>query len=198
MSIVIGLTGSIASGKSTISQMFGDFNIPVVDADLISREVVEPGQPAYQKIIEAFGREVLREDLTIDRKKLGRIVFAEADKRKQLNAIVHPEVRKEMVRKREQLKEEYKAVVLDIPLLFESQLEDYADRTLVVFVDENTQLNRLMERDESSIEEAKQRIASQIPVQKKAEMADAVINNNGSVEESFKQLKAILKQWEII
>ncbi len=198
MSIVIGLTGSIASGKSTISQMFGDFNIPVVDADLISREVVEPGQLAYQKIIEAFGQEVLQEDLTIDRKKLGQIVFAETDKRKQLNAIVHPEVRKEMIRKREQLKKEYKAVVLDIPLLFESNLEDYADRTLVVFVDEKTQLNRLMERDESQLEEAEQRIASQIPVKKKAEMADAVIDNNGSVEESFKQLKAILKQWEII
>ncbi|UOR11957.1 dephospho-CoA kinase [Halobacillus amylolyticus] len=199
MTVVIGLTGSIASGKSTVSQMFHDLIIPVVDADVISREVVHVGESAYEKIVDAFGEEVLYDDKTINRKRLGEIVFSNKEKRDQLNQIVHPEVRKEMLRQRDAYKADAAAaVVLDIPLLFESKLTDYADRTLVVYVDENTQLARLMERDQSSVEEAKQRISSQIPVRKKAEMADAVIDNTGTIEQSYAQLKSILKKWNII
>ncbi len=199
MTVVIGLTGSIASGKSTISEMFHNFKIPVVDADIISRQVVDPGEPAYQKIIDAFGNEVLHENKTINRKRLGKIVFESKEKRDILNQIVHPEVRKEMLRQRDHYKKDKNsAVVLDIPLLFESKLAHYADRTLVVYVDEDTQLQRLMERDGSSMEEAKQRMSSQIPVAEKAEMADVVIDNSGSIEESFEQLKSILENWNII
>ncbi|MFD2926195.1 dephospho-CoA kinase [Halobacillus naozhouensis] len=199
MTVVIGLTGSIASGKSTVSEMFHTFNIPVVDADVISREVVNVGEPAYHKIVDAFGEEVLHEDKTIDRKSLGKIVFKNKEKRDLLNQIVHPEVRKEMLRQRDAYKaEQNSAVVLDIPLLFESKLAHYADLTLVVYVDEGTQLQRLMERDQSSMEDAEQRISSQIPVGEKAEMADAVIDNTGSVKESQEQLKSILEKWNII
>ncbi|MGP4062548.1 dephospho-CoA kinase [Halobacillus sp. H74] len=199
MTLVIGLTGSIASGKSTVSKMFSELNIPVIDADQISRDVVEPGEPAYKQIVNVFGRKVLHEDGTLNRKKLGKLIFANEDHRKQLNEIVHPEVRKEMVLQRDSYKDGASpAVVLDIPLLFESQLMDYVERTLVVYVDEDTQLERLMERDQSERIDALERIKSQMPVSKKAELADAVIDNNGTVEESFQQLKDILHRWNIV
>ena len=199
MTVVIGLTGSIATGKSTVSKMFSDLDIPVIDADRLSREVVEPGEPAYEQIVQTFGEGILHKDKTIDRKQLGKVIFSNKEKRQQLNDIVHPEVRREMIARREAYKKkETKAVVLDIPLLFESELTDYADRTLVVYVDEETQLERLMARDDSKVEEAKQRIASQIQISKKAGWADAVIDNSGSIEESFQQLKDILHRWEVV
>ncbi|RDY71256.1 dephospho-CoA kinase [Halobacillus trueperi] len=199
MTLVIGLTGSIASGKSTVAKMFKDMDIPVIDADQISRDVVQPGEPAYQEIVETFGEQVLEEGGDLDRKKLGKVVFADETKRKQLNGIVHPKVREEMIRRREQYKQQqYQAVVLDIPLLFESNLTDYVEKILVVYVDEKTQLERLMERDQSGREDAEERIRAQIPVKKKAEMADAVIDNTGTVEGSLQQLNDILHGWEIV
>ncbi|MYL20009.1 dephospho-CoA kinase [Halobacillus litoralis] len=199
MTLVIGLTGSIASGKSTVSRMFDEWEIPVIDADQISRDVVRPGEPAYEDIVHVFGKDVLFEDGTLDRKKLGKVIFSSKERRKELNDIVHPRVREEMISRRESYKEEdYKAVVLDIPLLFESDLTDYVERILVVAVDEETQLQRLMERDGSSREDARERIASQIPVSRKAEMADAVIDNNGTEEESFHQLRDILHRWNLV
>ncbi|MCP3030543.1 dephospho-CoA kinase [Halobacillus sp. A1] len=199
MGLVIGLTGSIATGKSTISKMIKSFQIPVVDADIISREVVEIGKPAYLKIVEVFGEGVLNEDGTLNRKSLGNIVFKDKDKRGQLNGIVHPEVRKEMVRQRDEyLNNGERAVVLDIPLLFESKLNSYADRTLVVYVDEDTQLKRLMDRDGSSEEEANYRINSQISIKEKAHLADAVIDNSGTLESSRTQLQEVLREWGVL
>lgn len=199
MTLVIGLTGSIASGKSTVSRMFDEWEIPVIDADQISRDVVRPGEPAYEDIVHVFGKDVLFKDGTLDRKKLGKVIFSSKERRKELNDIVHPRVREEMIRRRESYKEEdYKAVVLDIPLLYESGLTDYVERVLVVAVDEETQLQRLMERDGSSREDARERITSQIPVSRKAEMADAVIDNNGTEEESFRQLRDILHRWNLV
>jgi len=198
MALTIGLTGSIASGKSTVSLMFDDYNIPVIDADKLSREVVEPGEKAYAQIIETFGTDVLRADKTIDRKHLGAIVFADETKRKQLNDIVHPAVREKMLHMRDSLIDAgASCVVLDIPLLFEGNLTHFVDKTLVVFVDESVQLERLMNRDHYTEEEACQRIQSQIPVKEKAAMADAVINNNGTKYQSYEQLERILQAWNI-
>lgn len=198
MAFVIGLTGGIASGKSTVSKMFRELYIPVVDADKIARQVVEPGEKAYERIIEVFGEEILKADRTLDRPALGSIVFADEDKRNQLNAIVHPAVRERML----ELRDNYIhagaiCVVLDIPLLFESKLTHLVDRTIVVYVDESVQLNRLMERNHYTEKEAKQRISSQMPVKEKAKLADAVINNNGTIEESYIQLKELLQEWNI-
>ncbi|GAB3803998.1 dephospho-CoA kinase [Virgibacillus kimchii] len=199
MTLVIGLTGSIATGKSTVSLMFDDFNIPVIDADKLSREVVKPGEKAYKEIIDAFGEEILREDKTLDRETLGQIVFADESKRNILNQIVHPAVRERMLEKRDDyIKNEEKCIVLDIPLLFESKLTQFVDKTLVVYADESVQLQRLMERNGYSEDEAMQRIKTQIPAKEKAELADKVINNNGSKFDSFRQLESILKDWEII
>lgn len=199
MTQVIGLTGSIASGKSTVSLMFDDLGIPVIDADKIARIVVRPGENAYHQIVEYFGEGIIRDDQTIDRKKLGSIVFQDEDKRKVLNQIVHPAVRERMLQQRDEYKVmNEKAVVLDIPLLFESKLEGLVDWTLVVFVDEDIQLNRLMERDHFSEKEALERIHSQIPVAEKASRADEVINNNSSKNQAYQQLIQILKKRNIV
>jgi dephospho-CoA kinase len=199
MTLVIGLTGSIASGKSTVARMFREMDIPVIDADQISRDVVEPGEAAYEEIVHHFGESILQEDGSIDRKKLGQVIFSDEDQRSRLNSIVHPKVRQEMISRREYYKQkQYAAVVLDIPLLYESNLTDYVEKTLVVYVNEKIQLERLMERDQSGPEDAKERIQSQMPVKKKADLADAVIDNNGSIEESYLQLKDILHDWNIV
>jgi len=199
MTCVIGLTGSIASGKSTVSLMFDDFNIPVIDADKLSREVVRPGQPALKEIAHLFGEDMLLDDGNLDRKRLGKIIFRDDEKREQLNRIVHPEVRRLMIEKRDELVAKgEKAIVLDIPLLFESQLESFVEKILVVYVDRETQQRRLMERDGYSEREAKGRIQVQMPVKDKAALADAVINNNGGKHETYEQLQKILQDWEII
>ncbi|MCP1125455.1 dephospho-CoA kinase [Bacillus sp. AFS018417] len=199
MTVVIGLTGGIASGKSTVSQMFQGFHVPVIDADIIAREVVEPGKEAYNEIVTAFGKEVLGENGELDRPKLGGIVFHNEEKRLLLNGIVHPAVRKEMNAQKDMyIREKAQAVVLDIPLLFESKLTGLVDKILLVYVDSETQLTRLMERNNFKEEEAKARIASQMPLEDKITLADEVINNNGTMEETKAQLSRILKEWNII
>ncbi|MGG3444147.1 dephospho-CoA kinase [Bacillus cereus] len=199
MTVVIGLTGGIASGKSTVSEMFRELNIPVIDADIIAREVVERGKPAYNKIVEVFGMEVLQEDGELDRPKLGSVVFYNEEKRLQLNKIVHPAVREEMNAQKEMyIKEGMQAVVLDIPLLFESKLTNLVDRILVVAVMPSTQLERLMKRNNFSEEEATARIQSQMPLEEKVKRADEVINNDGTIMGTKTQLQVILKKWNII
>lgn len=198
MTLIIGLTGSIGTGKSTIANRFKTLDIPVVDADLIARQVVEPKEEAYEKIVHTFGRSILQSDGSLDRKKLGKIVFEDKEKREQLNVIVHPAIRKEIIKQRDAyVAEGIKCVVLDIPLLYESNLIDYVNKVLVVYVDEAVQLERVIARDESTEEEAKQRISSQISIKKKADMADEVINNNGSVDASYEQLDKLLTKWQV-
>ncbi|WML59500.1 dephospho-CoA kinase [Neobacillus sp. PS2-9] len=198
MSLVIGLTGGIASGKSTVSTMFKEMNIPVVDADVEARLAVMKGEAAYFQIIDTFGKDILLEDGEIDRQKLGSIIFHQEEKRKLLNEIVHPEVRKRMMGQVEeaQLNGE-EVIVLDIPLLFESKLTYMAEKTILVYVDYDIQLERLMKRNSLSIDDAKARIQSQMPLNEKIKLADAVINNNGSIEETKKQLINVLSQFGI-
>lgn len=199
MTLIIGLTGSIGTGKSTIANHFKTLQIPVVDADLIARQVVEPGEDAYTVIVETFGEEILQDDKTLDRKALGAIVFQDEAKRKQLNDIIHPAIRKEMLKQRDAyVQQDVPAVVLDIPLLYESKLTDYVEKTIVVSVDADVQLNRIVERDNSTEAEAQQRIDSQIPVSEKAKMADEVIDNNGTISDSHQQLERILTNWQVL
>ncbi|MEH7082934.1 dephospho-CoA kinase [Neobacillus drentensis] len=198
MSLVIGLTGGIASGKSTVSNFFKEMNITVVDADIEARLAVMKGETAYFKIIAEFGDDILLADGEIDRPKLGSIIFHQVEKRQLLNDIVHPEVRRRMKEKVETAKKNgEEVVVLDIPLLFESKLTYMVDKTLLVFVDNETQLKRLIARNNLSIEDAEARIHSQMPLSDKLRLADAVINNNGSVEDTKKQLLEILAQFGI-
>lgn len=196
MTVVIGLTGGIASGKSTVSNMIKEMGITVVDADQIARDVVEIGEPAYNKIVEVFGIEILLKDQSLNREKLGALIFSDQKKREQLNEIVHPAVRKEMLQQVKKEKElESRAVVLDIPLLFESKLTYLVDKTILVYVDEKTQLERLMQRNGYTEEEAKLRIQSQLPLKEKRKLADEIIDNNGSLENTQTQLNAVLKKW---
>lgn len=198
MALIIGLTGSIASGKSTISLMFDDIHINVIDADKIAREVVYPNNKAYDDIVDYFGEEILREDQTIDRKALGQIVFHDQKKLDVLNGFVHPRIRERMIEKRDLLIEKGEhVIVLDIPLLFENNLDVLVDRTIVVYVNEETQIERLMNREQFTREEAINRIQLQMPLEEKKLRADAVIDNNGSKYDSFKQLQDILKSWSI-
>ncbi|RSD27683.1 dephospho-CoA kinase [Mesobacillus subterraneus] len=198
MSLVIGLTGGIASGKSTVSKMFTEMDITVIDADIEARLAVEPGEKAYNDIVSQFGTGILDEDGTINRPKLGSIIFNNEKKRLLLNSIVHPAVRERMAQKREAAEAaNEKAVVLDIPLLFESKLTALVEKIILVYVDEKTQLVRLMERNGFSEEEALSRIKSQMPLKDKVELADAVIDNNGTIEQSRQQLVDILSEWGI-
>src|SRR5699024_1370927 len=161
--IGIGLTGSIGTGKSMIANKLRELDIPVVDADLIAREVVEPDQVTYRKIVELFGEDILHDDKTLNRNALGSIVFSDDEKRKQLNAVIHPAIREEMIRQRDEwIKKEEQCVVLDIPLLYESKLTHFVEKVIVVYVDEDVQLERIIARDESTVEDAKQRINAQI------------------------------------
>lgn len=198
MSFVVGLTGGIASGKSTVSNMLKEMRITVIDADVESRLAVQNGEPAYNQIVKSFGQEILLPDGEIDRQKLGSIIFHDETKRKQLNQIVHPEVRRRMNEKKEAaLKNAEKIVILDIPLLFESNLVNMVDKTLLVYVDRDIQLKRLMERNNLSKDEAEARIHSQMLLAEKIKLADKVINNNGSLSETKRQLDEILFGWGV-
>ncbi|MDN5709036.1 MAG: dephospho-CoA kinase [Planococcus sp. (in: firmicutes)] len=195
--MIIGLTGSIASGKSTVSQMLKELGYPVVDADLVARQVVEPGTETLNSIAQAFGPEVIRADGSMDRERVGTIIFNDPTSRKKLNDIIHPAIRREMLRQRQAfLDEGYETVIMDIPLLFESKLQRMVDKILVVSVSEQQQLKRLMERNGLTEQEAKARIASQLPFSVKEQGADEVLDNNGSVDNTKHQLMRILDHWQ--
>ena len=197
--MIIGLTGSIASGKSTVANMMRDLGLPIVDADVVARDVVEPGTETLEKIVQQFGEDILLEDGHLNRPKLGDLIFHEPAKRKLLNDLMHPAIRAEMLRQRDAyLAAGEKHVVMDIPLLFESKLQHFVERILVVSVKEEVQLRRLMERNTLSKEDALARIRSQLPVSEKEKGAHAVIYNNESVEQTEEQLKKILTYWEVI
>ncbi|NWN95931.1 MAG: dephospho-CoA kinase [Bacillus sp. (in: Bacteria)] len=199
MAKIIGLTGGIASGKSTVSNMLKTKGFTIVDADIAARKVVEPGELAYEQIIEAFGEGILLQDLTLDRKKLGALIFADEALRMKLNSIVHPAVRAWMTREKDRAIENgKKTVFLDIPLLFESRLTYMVERTILVYVDEETQLKRLMTRNGLSEKEAQMRIRAQMPLSGKKALADAVLDNNGSLEETKQQLEKIVSDWQLV
>ncbi|MGD6974263.1 dephospho-CoA kinase [Bacillus altitudinis] len=197
MTLVIGLTGGIASGKSTVSQMIKEKGIRVVDADIIAKEAVSKGSSALHQIVQTFGEEVLQSNGELNRQQLGAIIFSDEEKRKKLNAIVHPEVRKEMLKQRDEgVSNQETFVVLDIPLLFESKLEGLVDRIIVVYTTPDLQLSRLMNRNDLSEEEALNRIHSQQPLEEKCQKADRVIENTKDLAFMRKQLENILNEWE--
>lgn len=199
MGQIIGITGGIASGKSTVSLYLQELGFTIVDADLASRAVVEPGEEAYHQVVEAFGEDILLTDGNIDRVKLGSIIFNDQEKRLLLNGIVHPAVRNWMrVKTEAALSSGEETVFMDIPLLFESKLTFMVDKTLLVYVDEQVQLQRLMNRNGLSETEALARINSQMPLADKKALADAVIDNNGDINETKRQVKAILSEWYVI
>jgi dephospho-CoA kinase len=199
MGQIIGITGGIASEKSSVSLYLQELGFTIIDADLASRAVVEPGEEAYHQIVKAFGEDILLTDGNIDRVKLGSIIFHDQEKRLLLNSIVHPAVRSWMLLKTEAaLSSGEETVFMDIPLLFESKLTFMVDKTLLVYVDEEVQLQRLMNRNGLSETDALARINSQMPLADKKALADAVIDNNGDINETKRQVKSILSEWYVI
>ena len=191
--LLVGLTGSIATGKSTVSRMFAHLGARVLDADLLAREVVMPGQPAYLKIVEEFGQAVVQEDGTLDRKGLGAIVFAEPARRKRLEEITHPAIAARQQRILSVLEEEaFEGIVIwDVALLFETGGVAKVDRVVVVYADPETEVARLIARDGMAEADARARIASQMPVAEKAKRAHYVIDNSGDRAHSEGQVKAV-------
>ena len=191
--LLAGLTGGIATGKSTVSAMFAHLGCRVIDADLLAREVVAPGQPAHAAVVAEFGREVLLPDGYLDRKRLGTIVFGDAERRKRLEAITHPAIRQRQVRILSGLEEEeFEGVVIwDAALLIESGGAAGMERVIVVFADEATELRRLMARDGVSDADALARIRSQMPVVDKAGRAHYVIDNSGRRADTEAQVRQV-------
>lgn len=192
MGKVIGLTGGIGTGKSTVSELLAAHGFKIVDADVASREAVKKGSDGLQQVKQVFGEEAVDDNGEMNRKYIGEIVFNDAEKRKELNQIVHPIVREIMENQKEEYLSEGYNVIMDIPLLFENNLQDTVDETWLVYASESIQVERLMERNDLSQEEAKARVYSQISIDKKQRMADHVIDNRGTLLELKQNLEQLL------
>lgn len=192
---IIGLTGGIASGKTTVSDDLKKRGYTVLDADAYSRKTTAKNGPAIPAIKKAFGNDIVNAEGELDRKKLGNIIFNDADKRRELNDIVHPLIR-EMMNSDEQkfIKEGH--VFLDIPLLFENGLNERCDVVVTVFVDRDTQLKRLTARNNLTIEEAEARINSQMPLTEKVSRSDYRLDNNGNLDALYEQIDRLLEELE--
>jgi dephospho-CoA kinase len=192
---ILGLTGGIGSGKSVVALMFAQLGADVIDADQLARDVVEPGQPALQEIVATFGRGVLMPDGRLNRGKLAGIIFTDAASRAKVNAITHPRIRERMEAEVAARGSGPGVLILDIPLLYESARADTVEKVVVVWVDPETQLRRLNERDGLTLEEARRRVAAQMPLDAKRARADHVIDNTGSRENTRRQVEAIYRRY---
>jgi dephospho-CoA kinase len=191
--LLVGLTGGIATGKSTVSNMLRALGAEIIDADQLARQVVEPGQPAWRQIVEEFGRDVLSPDGTLDRKKLGAIVFANPERRKRLEAITHPAIRARVKARVDELAAQGFAgiVFYDAAILIEALGHQDMDRIVVVMTDEATQVARLRGRDGTDDADGRRKIASQMPLADKARLADHVIDNSGDREVTAEQVRRV-------
>jgi len=189
----VGLTGGIACGKSTVAQMFVTLGAHLIDFDKLAHEVQKPGRPAWKEIVRYFGKDILKQDETIDRNRLAQIVFADKKELKALNNIVHPLVfnlwqeRLDKIKK----KEEHAIVLSDVPLLFEGKMQNLFDLTMLVLISSEEQICRLMARNNLSRDEAQKRLNSQMPIADKIELADIVIDNQDNVSQTKEKVAEI-------
>jgi dephospho-CoA kinase len=189
----IGLTGGIASGKTTVADIFAEYGIPVIDTDRIARDIVIPGSPALDVIRRRFGDGVVARNGTLDRGALRRIVFENDDSRKALEAILHPRIRQETVRRAAAAGGPYQIIV--VPLLVESTLQSLVDRIVVVDCKPQTQLARLLARDAESKEQAQRMIASQASREERLAIADDVITNDDRLDETRRQVDKLHQRY---
>ena len=192
MTMVIGLTGGIATGKTTVSNYLKELGYSIIDADVIARQVVEPGTKGLRMITDTFGEKVLTSDGLLDRQHLAQLVFTSSEQLQQLNRILQPIIRERIQEPISTSKDP--VVVIDVPLLYEQHYEDLCDVVMVVSAQPQQQLERLMNRNHLTMDEAKNRVTSQMPLSSKERLADVVIDNNGSVEETRQQVKRWLNQ----
>lgn len=193
--LLLGVTGGIATGKSTVVGMLREKGAPVIDFDLLAKKVVEPGQPAWKDIVTYFGEQILQEDRTLDRKKLADLVFRDIEKRKKLESFTHPRINEEFIKELNEIvsRDPNAIILVDIPLLIELNLQYMFHKLLVVYVPTELQIDRLMKRDGINREEALDRLKAQLPIEEKVGYADFVINNAGSMEETQQQVDEL---WE--
>jgi dephospho-CoA kinase len=194
--LIVGLTGGVASGKTTVSRVLKEEGAYIIDADQMARELVRPHTPAWRKLVRAFGKDILREDGSLHRKKLADKVFTNLRQRKLLNQILHPRMRKEMERRAKEIgqKDPEAVVVIDAPLLVELGDHRKMDKLIVVTSTQTQQIERLKERDGISSEEALRIFSSQMPVEDKVKLADFVIRNEGSLQETKKKTREVYKE----
>ena len=197
MALIVGLTGGIVGGKSTVASMFRDLGAKIIDADKLGHSVILPYKPAWKKIVKLYGKDILRNDLTIDREKLGKTVFTNQILLKKLNEITHPEIikiiKKEINSTRKKTHNQQIILMIDAALIYEIKIDRFMDKIIVVYIDKDEQIKRLIKRNNLSKDEASQRIKSQMPMEIKVEMADYVIDNNNSLDETKKQVEKIWK-----
>jgi dephospho-CoA kinase len=189
----IGLTGGVASGKSTVADEFAKYGVPVIDTDLIARDIVSPGSSALQEIRKLFGDGVIAAGGGLDRRELRKVVFDDERQRKSLEAILHPRIRQETLARAQAAGGPYQVIV--VPLLIESALKSFVDRIVVVDCDPETQLNRLLLRDAESVEQAKRMIASQATREERLFIASDVIDNDGDLEDTRRQVANLHRRY---
>ncbi|MCP9469642.1 MAG: dephospho-CoA kinase [Nitrospira sp.] len=194
--VLVGLTGGVATGKSTVASMFKRCGAVIIDADALARSVVEPGKPAWREIVKLFGRGVLNPDRTINRRVLGGIVFRDPEQLRRLERIVHPRVSREQRRlvRSAFARDPHAVVVYDVPLLFEAGIERTVDHIIVVSADRDIQIARLQKRDGLSRADAIRRIKSQMPLAKKRRLADFVLDGTTSKRTLFRQVKTLFQR----
>jgi len=191
--LLLGVTGGIASGKTTVANFFADLGAAIIDFDIIARQVVEPGTPCFGEIVEFFGREIVDTDGHLDRKMLSGIVFEDEQKRKKLEGILHPRIFDTFIsRTNEITKKDPDAIIQAvIPLLFEAGLQHLVHKTLVVYVPRERQIERLIKRDKITGDQAAKILKAQLPIDEKAGMADFIINNEKSLDETRRQVEEL-------
>jgi len=198
MSLVVGLTGGIVSGKSTVAQMFKALGAIIIDADKIGHEIIVPKKHAWYKIIATFGENILQDNTEIDRKKLGKLVFSNHKMLKKLNEITHPEIEKiikiKIAEFRKNNRSKQGIMIIDAPLIFEAGTEYLMDKIILVSLEESEQIKRLKHRNNLTREESLCRIKSQMSNNEKAKKADYVINNNQSIKKTEEQVKKIWQE----
>lgn len=191
--LLVGVTGGIASGKTVVAKMLEALGAPLIDFDFLARQVVEPGKPAFRQIVDYFGKEVLQENGALDRKKLSKIVFQDTEKRSQLEGFTHPPIYEAFLKGVSAITEKDPEAIIQavVPLLIEKNLQSIFDKVLVVYVPEEQQIERLVDRDGISEEEGTHMLKAQLPIQEKLAYADFVVHNEGSMEETKKQVEEI-------
>ena len=194
--LVVGLTGGIASGKSTVSQYLRELGAEIIDADVIAGELVYPQSSAWQEVVNHFGKEIIDENGFLKRKKLGQIIFQSPAEREVLNEILHPKIKQRIAEQIQAFRqqEEVSLIIVDAPLLIESGMTGMVDEVWVVSIPVELQLQRLRERDKLSEAEAQKRLTSQMPLQEKIKYAQRVIDNSGTIINTKKTIDFLWKQ----
>lgn len=193
---IIGLTGGIGTGKSTVSRYLSEQNFAIVDADLISRQVVEPGMPLLDELEAAFGSDIINEDGSLNRKGLAAIVFNDVEQRKLMDSIMHKEILAEMRRVMEEFQQQgtHQGIIIDAPLLFEIGLEKWCGQVWLVTADMDLRIERVCARDDAKPEEVEARIRNQMSDDEKKKLSDEILDNSGTLEELHKQISELLQK----